>query len=171
MAYVTPGTVAAGDVATAAAWNVVVNDVIDLDTSRVANEAAWTAWTPTFTGTWANGNATTTGKYQKIGKRVFFYGSITIGTTTTKSGTMEITLPATALVSTFFAPHSTVKLQQNGVGLFHGSMRITSTVKMELNSIAANGSYLGPEASVSPGIPFTWAATDVVYVAGVYEAA
>ncbi len=30
MAYVTPGTVAAGDVATAAAWNVVVNDVIAL---------------------------------------------------------------------------------------------------------------------------------------------
>ena len=31
MAYVTPGTVAAGDVATAAAWNVLTNDVIDLD--------------------------------------------------------------------------------------------------------------------------------------------
>jgi hypothetical protein len=28
MAYVTPGTVAAGDVATAAAWNVVVNSII-----------------------------------------------------------------------------------------------------------------------------------------------
>jgi hypothetical protein len=42
MAYVTPGTVAAGDVATAAAWNVVVNDVIDVDSRlRVfTNEAA-----------------------------------------------------------------------------------------------------------------------------------
>ena len=30
MAYVTPGTVAAGDVATAAAWNVITNDVIAL---------------------------------------------------------------------------------------------------------------------------------------------
>jgi hypothetical protein len=28
MAYVTPGTVAAGDVATAAAWNVIANDII-----------------------------------------------------------------------------------------------------------------------------------------------
>jgi hypothetical protein len=28
MAYVTPGTVAAGDVATAAAWNVVVGDIV-----------------------------------------------------------------------------------------------------------------------------------------------
>jgi len=34
MAYVTPGTVAAGDVATAAAWNVITNDVIDVD-SRI----------------------------------------------------------------------------------------------------------------------------------------
>ena len=32
MAYVTPGTVAAGDVATAAAWNVITNDVIDHET-------------------------------------------------------------------------------------------------------------------------------------------
>jgi len=30
MAYVTPGTVAAGDVATAAAWNVLTEDVINL---------------------------------------------------------------------------------------------------------------------------------------------
>ena len=35
MAYVTPGTVAAGDVATAAAWNVLTNDVIDHE-SRLA---------------------------------------------------------------------------------------------------------------------------------------
>jgi hypothetical protein len=32
MAYATPGTVAAGDVATAAAWNVITNDVIDHET-------------------------------------------------------------------------------------------------------------------------------------------
>ena len=32
MAYVTPGTVAAGDVATAAAWNVVVGDIVDHET-------------------------------------------------------------------------------------------------------------------------------------------
>ena len=35
MGYVTPGTVAAGDVATAAAWNVVVNDVIAHQASLV----------------------------------------------------------------------------------------------------------------------------------------
>jgi hypothetical protein len=42
MAYVTPGTVAAGDVATAAAWNVVVNDVIALKTTitRLAHVTA-----------------------------------------------------------------------------------------------------------------------------------
>ena len=35
MAYVTPGTVAAGDVATAAAWNVLTNDVIAHQASLV----------------------------------------------------------------------------------------------------------------------------------------
>lgn len=49
MAYVTPGTVAAGDVATAAAWNVLTNDVIDLDsrfrvfTNEAARDAAITS--------------------------------------------------------------------------------------------------------------------------------
>ena len=49
MAYVTPGTVAAGDVATAAAWNVLTNDVIDVDsrlrvfTTEAARNAAITS--------------------------------------------------------------------------------------------------------------------------------
>ena len=50
MAYVTPGTVAAGDVATAAAWNVVVGDIIQIGgmaqgvfTNEVARDAAITS--------------------------------------------------------------------------------------------------------------------------------
>ena len=50
MAYATPGTVAAGDVATAAAWNVVVNDVIDHESrltqiKRLAYQTRTTAYT------------------------------------------------------------------------------------------------------------------------------
>ena len=47
MAYVTPGTVAAGDVATAAAWNVVVNDVIDHET-RISSSGLVHLNTTTF---------------------------------------------------------------------------------------------------------------------------
>jgi hypothetical protein len=49
MAYTAPGTVTAGDVATAAAWNVVVNDVIDVDsrlrvfTTEAVRDAAITS--------------------------------------------------------------------------------------------------------------------------------
>jgi len=50
MAYVTPGTVAAGDVATAAAWNVIVNDILQFApmvqgvfTNEAARDAAITA--------------------------------------------------------------------------------------------------------------------------------
>jgi len=50
MAYVTPGTVAAGDVATAAAWNVITNDVIQIGglaqgvfTNEAARDAAITS--------------------------------------------------------------------------------------------------------------------------------
>ena len=47
MAYVTPGTVAAGDVATAAAWNVITNDVIDHE-SRINDVALYHIATNTF---------------------------------------------------------------------------------------------------------------------------
>ena len=48
MAYVTPGTVAAGDVATAAAWNVLTNDVIAFRPGHLilttAERDALTSW-------------------------------------------------------------------------------------------------------------------------------
>ena len=53
MAYIQPGTVAAGDVATAAAWNVITNDVIDHE-SRIRQAAVMatfvtaTAYTPSL---------------------------------------------------------------------------------------------------------------------------
>ena len=53
MAYVTPGTVAAGDVATAAAWNVVVGDIVDHE-SRIRQAAvglvfvSGTSYTPSL---------------------------------------------------------------------------------------------------------------------------
>ena len=55
MAYVTPGTVAAGDVATAAAWNVITNDIISLralanvvqGTTTTATSIASTSFTDT----------------------------------------------------------------------------------------------------------------------------
>ena len=59
MAYVTPGTVAAGDVATAAAWNVLTNDVID--TRAVLVNLKSTSLTTTTTTT-----VTTGGTYYDI---------------------------------------------------------------------------------------------------------
>ena len=49
MAYVTPGTVAAGDVATAAAWNVLTNDVINHETRLLSSSQV--IETKTLTGT------------------------------------------------------------------------------------------------------------------------
>jgi hypothetical protein len=50
MAYATPGTVAAGDVATAAAWNVVVGDIVDHESrltqiKRLAYQTRTTSYT------------------------------------------------------------------------------------------------------------------------------
>ena len=64
MAYVTPGTVAAGDVATAAAWNVLTNDVIAISPGHlIVTTTERDALSPKTTGMEVYN--TTTGSYQR----------------------------------------------------------------------------------------------------------
>jgi hypothetical protein len=89
MAYVTPGTVAAGDVATAAAWNVVVEDIIDLAATRTANQAVWTDFTPTITQGVSVTVTKNRARFLQIGKTIYYNVSL-VATTTGTSGTAII---------------------------------------------------------------------------------
>lgn len=95
MAYVTPGTVAAGDVATAAAWNVLTNDVIDHEIYVANLRTGFIDYTPTLT---QSGTVTKTGtsRYMIVNKLVTVNLALNITSTGTASNRIVITLPVTA---------------------------------------------------------------------------
>jgi hypothetical protein len=75
MAYTAPGTVTAGDVATAAAWNVVVNDVIDHE-SRILKTGLVLVSSSTF-------SAATTVSVDSVFSSTYANYRIIIGASTT----------------------------------------------------------------------------------------
>jgi hypothetical protein len=95
MAYVTPGTVAAGDVATAAAWNVVVGDIVDHETYVANLRTGFIDYTPTLTQG-ATVTKTGTSRYMVVNKLVTVYVALSITSTGTATNRIVITLPVTA---------------------------------------------------------------------------
>lgn len=68
--------------------------------SGAADQAAWTAYTPTVTA--GSGTATTvsaTGRYKQIGKTVIVQASVTVTAVGTAAGSMQITVPIAASTS------------------------------------------------------------------------
>ena len=136
---------------------------------ETANIGTWTSWTPTLSSGFSNGNATTVGRYLKIGKSIFYWGAITFGTTTVKGAIMKLSVPvpatsaiaACALTSIFGSPNGTQMLftpLQDTVSIFEA---VTMTSSM---------AYVG-SAQTTATVPFTWGTGDVVRYGGMYEAA
>ena len=92
MAYVTPGTVAAGDVATAAAWNVLVGN--DVAFSPLAT--AWVSYTPTIAqGASTNISKTvTTARYLRVGTLLFVNMYLQITGAGTANNAITVSLPS-----------------------------------------------------------------------------
>lgn len=162
MPWTTPGTATAGDVLTAAFWNTQVRDnMIEL----APFSAAWTSYTPTFSGVTV-GNGTNSSAYVKVGKLVCFRASFTLGSTSAVTGQLGVTLPFTARV--------------DNAGVFSGyfldsgsgwslPFLVTGTTTITLYASLASGTYV-TAAATSSTIPFTWSTNDIITVGGVYEA-
>jgi len=166
MAFITPTNVATGDVLTATRYNA---DTVANMTEMAPFFGTWTSWTPTLSGGFSNGNATTVGRYLKVGKMVFYWGAITFGTTTVKGAIMKLSVPvpatsaiaACALTSIFGSPDGTQTLftpLQDTVSIF------------EAVTLTSSGAYTG-SAQTTATVPYTWRTADVVRYGGTYEAA
>jgi hypothetical protein len=130
MAYTAPGTVTAGDVATAAAWNVVVNDVIDLN-SRVTSPA----------GTAVNDTAT-----QVL---TTSYASV-LAVTITLSGTRPVLINWTVSAQNAVSgADRTAQFQLYAAGAGVGINTGTITVRSTNDWISTSGSYIETPASGS----------------------
>lgn len=129
---------------------------------------AWTSWTPTFTN-WALGNGTINARYKQIGKTVFFRIKFTLGSTTTKSGTLFLGLPVTA--SSFYSEYPMVVTSHYidaGTDNYYYVSAIDATTLYAGYNLWATA---GNKRDISPTAPFTWATNDIMMFHGFYEVA
>lgn len=137
-----------------------------LSTTAGAPGGAWNAWTPTLSGG-TLGNGTAAGRYIQIGKTVYMQATITWGTTSNFTG-LAINLPVTAQASVV-GPQFQVMYSSGGLTYYDGAVLATTTA-VTCQATGTAGAY-AQSANISNTIPFTWAAGNVVHLAGVYEAA
>lgn len=154
----TPRTWVDGEVETAAILNPEIRDAM------TAIQAAWTAYTPTFTGPTST-SPTIVGKVNRIGKTIDFRASYTFGTTPTGAGT-TVTLPVTALDLNWSAGDCYILSGGSKYPLIGIPTSTTVLTLMTWSSVAG-----GAFAPLTATVPVTPVAGTILIVQGRFEAA
>jgi hypothetical protein len=126
---------------------------------------AWTAYTPTLGGTgWALGNGTITGRFCKLGTVVHFYVNIIFGSSSTFGGSaLTVSTPFSRRVG-IATPQKAVATDVSVSQIYSLTVRQLSAGSVTLYTNAA------PIAGVTTNVPFAWAVSDVIAIAGTFEA-
>jgi hypothetical protein len=162
--------IAASAADTPARLAVGANDLLVTAASGEATGLKYTgAWT-SFTPTWTNftvGNAAVTGRYCKIGKVVDVYVKVTLGSTSSVTGTLIITNLPTASNSGMFEARS--YLLDQGVGGYFGGLEIYGATGY-ISAFLSNSTYVTPSVA-NATVPFTWGNGDSFSIQARYEVA
>lgn len=140
--------------------------------AKLATNAAWSSWTPTWTNLTVSGS-TVTAKYQQIGKTVFWRLNVILGGGNAPTGALSFTLPVTSANYAGNASSQrigTAEYLDAGVTGYVGSVAWASTTTGRLFVTLASGTY-GQDADLSATVPHAWGNTDEIHASGVYEAA
>jgi hypothetical protein len=131
-------------------------------------EGAWTTFTPTLTNI-TIGNGAITARYQQVGKTVNFQIGLSLGTTSSITGFLQMTLPIIALNA---GAYSTLIYDDSAATWYEGYFRnnAAGNADMYLYVILTNGTYAAYNLSGNT-VPFTWATGDYLIIRGSYEAA
>jgi hypothetical protein len=132
---------------------------------------AWQSWTPSWTNVTV-GNGTVTAQYAQIGKTVFIRLYFTLGSTSSISGTVSVSLPVTAN-STYTTNNydiGPVVLVETGTDSYQGTLQINNTTTVRPLNLHVMGSLIDRQ-NVNATTPFTWGNTHVLSLTGAYEAA
>jgi hypothetical protein len=163
----TPRTWVVGEVVTAALLNAEIRDQF------LSFFGAWTSDTPTWTASTTNpviGNGTLNGRYLKVGRTVHRAIDLLTGSTTTYgSGTYAFSMPVAA---------ASAVNQVGNAQAVGGSSRYAGNILLSPSASTAAcyfpDSGLVPVSrlsTMSPTIPFTWAAAFQMRAIITYEAA
>jgi len=131
---------------------------------------AYTTWTPTFAN-FTKGNGTVIGRYAQIGKLVHCQLRVALGSTSSVTGLIQFSLPATAnqdIQGSYIGLNNAVVLD-SGVAQYICTCALISSTDAVIFASAAGGTYVSTQ-STSATVPITWATNDEFRVNFVYEA-
>lgn len=136
-----------------------------IDTSVGTGLKAWTSWTPTLSGGWANGNGTWSAYYCQLGKTLHVSARFVLGSTTTKGSTMVMNLPGALTFKDYlrFAAYGQMIVAGGSSTPFIVNARGLSTTTFEVFDVAANGTYAAGNAITST-TPAIWATNDSLVI-------
>lgn len=133
----------------------------------------WSDWTNAISSGITVGNGTLIAKYMKIGDKVNFYFSFTLGSTSAVTGDVLLNPPVS--FSPSFAngrqPIGNSNLLDSGTAARTGECHVIHTPpydKIRISYYSVSGSYIGPN-SISSTQPFTWTTNDGILCTGIYD--
>jgi hypothetical protein len=150
----------------------LTSPVINGTVTGTAGFDAWTSYTPTFVnfslGTGGGAGTITRAKYIQIGKTVHLDVVISLGTASTVSGRIGVSLPVTSAYN-FINPVTVCDLTA-GASNSNGIASQSSTTQIDLYAINVAGTY-PTRTNISSTIPGTWASGSTFAFKYTYEAA
>lgn len=126
-------------------------------------------FSPSFTGLTA-GNGTTVARYIQIGKRVYGYISFTLGSTSSISGDVSLTLPVTPRSMGLVTVIAKMNILDNGTNNYNGVIVTTGGATASVRYDKVSGSLVD-HSVFSSTLPFTWTTNDAFHGMFSYEAA
>lgn len=140
------------------------------ETTGLKWAGGFTTWTPTYTGL-SVGNGTVTARYNQIGKMVHAEFIFVLGSTSSISGSINVSLPVTAKVGGSLSAGPTAVFLDTGVA-FYGAIPVISGsgTLAELFAVYAGSTY-ATYAITTSSVPFTWGTNDSISFNITYEAA
>jgi hypothetical protein len=143
--------------------------VVDATGLKVSGGGAWTAYTPTLTGSTTNptiGNGSITGHYSQNGKSVDFRIVLTIGSTTTRGvGAWSFSLPVADNAAVKQVVAATVSA--SGLADYAGVAKLEGISKVTRVFLATSTAA----QALGHSVPSSLAAGSQIIVQGTYEAA
>jgi hypothetical protein len=154
-----------------------INDAVEALEAKVAVGntvlGTYTSYTPSFVNV-SIGNGTTLGAYCRVNNWVHYYGSFTLGSSSTVTGGITINLPinANADMSSVGQNYGLVSFYDlSATTIFAGVARYTSSASTLTASVQnAAGAYLQNQ-NANGSVPMTWTTGDIINFNLYYRAA
>lgn len=131
---------------------------------EMGRTGAWTDYTPTNTNITV-GNGTEVARWTRDGRRIYVQYRLTLGTTTAFAGSLRVGLPVAAVSGLHLG---SAWYSDTGTRVFSGTCTAGTS---DSTSVDLWHTESGNAGQVNGTNPHSWAATDHILVAIVYEAA